>query len=402
MMENLDLKHRFMRQPTAEWLAESQVMDSFVDVGGIEQFWRQWYLQGFVDAGVGKMKFVRGRPGSGKTHFLRHLGLMAKHDGYMVVHIDCGRTRIMAIDELYRAIAIHLPWEEVIDHCALSVIQESLGYRDFELSVSEFFHWAGETHGRSSSILASDVRDETDKWIRGLDMHSAWVLPIRTLILRKITGEAGNEEPVYRWLRGQKLSAAERRDIGVSTNVDRRNARAMLLSMAVLTHVASYRGLVVCVDNVDVMARTVRSDGVPYYTRGNRDQAYEMLRELIDESYHSAYLFLVVVGNTELYDNQKTGFPSYPALAARLQSEITTVQLNRFADLVDLDATLSQHFEDQSRILEVWQTTGENVKLDPAADTEGMGRSIQTEPESVRRTVVKALAGSTGGASYGL
>ena len=402
MMENLDLKHRFMAQPTAEWLAESQVMDSYVDVGGIEHFWRQWYLQGFVDTGVGKVKFVRGRSGSGKTHFLRHLGLTAKHDEYVVTHIDGGHTRITAIDELYRAIALHIPWEEVIDRCAIAVIRESLGYRDFELPTPEFFRWAGETHGRSSAILASDVRDETDKWIRELDMHLAWVLPIRTLILRRIAGEAGNEEPMYRWLRGQKLSAAERRGIGVPANVDRRNARAMLLSMAVLIHAASYRGLMVLVDNADVMARVVRSDGVPYYTRGNRDQAYEMLRELIDESHQSAYLFLVVAGNPDLYENQKTGFPSYPALAARVQSEITTAQLNRFADLVDLDSLLSQHHEDQTRLLEVWQTIGENVQLDPAAEASDVDEWNRAEPESVRRTVVKALTWNSGGAKHDL
>lgn len=401
-METLDLKRRFMEQPTAEWLSEAQVMNSFVDVGGIEHFWRQWYLQGFVDAGVGKVKFLRGRPGSGKTHLLRHLGLMAKAEGYAAVHVDARWTRIATIDELYKSIAVNIPWQEVIDSAAITVIRESLGYRDFELPLSEFFHWAGETHGRSSSILASDVRDETDKWIRKLDIHSAWVLPIRSLILRRIQGE-DHEESAYRWLRGEKLKAAERRGIGVSANVDRRNARAMLLSMAVLIHAASYRGLVVLVDNADVMSRVVRSEGVPYYTRGSRDQAYEMLRELIDESHLSSYLFLVVAGNPDLYDNQKTGFPSYPALTARIQSEIATTQLNRFADLVDLDALLSHHREDQARLLDVWKTIGENVELDVAIQATDLDReeSSRMEPESVRRTVVKALAGVSGGVNHG-
>jgi hypothetical protein len=401
-MENLDLKQRFMEQPTAEWLSETQIMDSFVDVAGIEQFWHQWYLNGFVDTGVGKVKFLRGRSGSGKTHLLRRLGLTAKQSGYVVAHVDAKRTRIMAIDELYKAITVHIPWDEIIDRAAMTVIRESLGYQDFDLQPSEFYHWASETHGRSSSILATDVRDETDKWIQGQDIHSAWVLPVRSLILRRINGEVVEEEPTFRWLRGEKLKAAERRGIGVSTNVDRRNARAMLLSMAVLVHAVSYRGLVVLVDNADVMARVVREEGIPYYTRGNRDQAYEMLRQLIDESHLSAYLFLVVAGNTDLYDNQKTGFPSYPALIARIQSEITAVQLNRFADLVDLDALLSHHREDQARLLNVWTTIGGEVELDAAVQVSDAEETNRREPESVRRTVVRALAKSLEGMNHEL
>lgn len=397
-MDRLDLQSRFLAQPSAEMLTEALVMQSFVDVGGIGQFWRQWYLQGFVDCGVGKLKFVRGRPGSGKTHLLRHLAVVAREDDYVVVRIDARATRLMAVDELYRAIASQVPWEELVDRCALNVIREALGYHDFALAVPEFSRWAVETHGRSSSILAADVRDETDRWIRGLDVHAAWVHPIRNLIRQRIAGESGNDEPAYRWLQGQRLSASERRAVGVPANVDRRSARSMLLSLAVLIHAASHRGLMVLVDNAEVMARVVRTEGVAYYTRASRDQAYEMVRELIDESHQSAYLFLVVAGSSDLYENQKTGFPSYPALWARIQSEIVTVQLNRFADLMDLDSLWRQHRDDQTRLLETWRTIGSNVQLDPTTQmSEG---AAVVELESIRRTVARALTETAGGMNH--
>jgi hypothetical protein len=383
----------------AQFLAESNVLDSFVDVGGMEQFWRQWYLHGFVDLGVGKVKFIKGRAGSGKTHFLRHLGIVSQTDHYAVVSIDANETRLVAIDELYRAISSRVAWEDLIDLCAHSLITDVLGYLDFNLSVPEFMQWAVQTHGRSQAILTTDIRDETDKWIRSLDLHYEWIHPIRSLILRRITGESGNEDAVYRWLQGHKLSSHERRDIGVAAAIDRRNARAMLLSLAVFVHAAAHRGLIVLIDNADVMARGVRTEGIPYYTRGSRDQAYEMLRELIDESHQSAYLFFVIAGNPDLYENQKTGYPSYPALWARIQSEIVTTQLNRFADFMDLDALWHSNRDDQARLFDTWRNMAQHVQLEPT--TLDITDTLPVvELDSVRRTVVKALMDNRGGMDH--
>lgn len=102
-----------------------------MDVGGIALFWRQWYLKGFVDCGASKVKFIKGRPGSGKTHLLRHLEGMTKQDNYVAVRIDARETRLMAIDELYQAIASHVPWEELIDGCALNVIREPQNHGEY-------------------------------------------------------------------------------------------------------------------------------------------------------------------------------------------------------------------------------------------------------------------------------
>lgn len=400
-MNEQDLQHRFMSQPMAQYLAESDVLDSFVDVGGMEQFWRQWYLHGFVDLGVGKVKFIKGRPGSGKTHFLRHLGIVSQSDHYVVVSLDANATRLATIDELYKAVASRIAWSELIDWCANSLITDRLGYLDFDLSIPEFMQWAVQTHGRSQAILTTDIRDETDKWIRSLDLHYEWIHPIRSLILRRITGESGNEEAVYRWLQGQKLSSHERRDIGVSAAIDRRNARAMLLSLAVFVHATAHRGLMILIDNADVMARGVRTEGVPYYTRGSRDQAYEMIRELIDESHQSAYLFLVIAGNPDLYENQKTGYPSYPALWARIQSEIVTAQLNRFADFVDLDALWHTNRDDQARLFDTWRNLAAHVQFDMTALSSTDTLPV-VELDSVRRTVVKALTEHQGGMDHGV
>ncbi|HUW65892.1 MAG TPA: BREX system ATP-binding domain-containing protein [Spirochaetia bacterium] len=395
-MDNPELLAVFRKVPAAEMLNERQILEAFVDPGSMEEFLRRWYLNEFIDRGAGKVKFVRGRAGAGKTHFLRHLGLQAGTEGYLAVHIDALLMRLGAIDELYLAVAARVPWEDMIDRCALNIIRERLGYEDFQLPVPEFWGWVEKNHSHSFSRLKVYIREETDKWIAGLDLDAAWAAAVRGWVQRRLQGET-EVDPVWQgWLRGEKQGAMARRSMGVTANIDRRSARAMLLSLAVLVANAGYRGLVLLIDNLDVMARTARVDGVPYYTRNWRDQGYEMFRELIDQSHQAAFLLIVVAGAPELFENQKTGFPSYPALWSRVWSEVVPEQVDRFADLIDLDRLWQLDPADRSRLAEAWRVCRrspgvEHPPAGPSPETWGLEWSV------VRRTVARVVADSEGG-----
>ena len=55
---------------------------------GIEfltDFWREKYLQEYIKNGGSKLKFITGRPGSGKTHFLRLMSSIAAQEHYKTV-----------------------------------------------------------------------------------------------------------------------------------------------------------------------------------------------------------------------------------------------------------------------------------------------------------------------------
>lgn len=393
-MGALDSLPLFRASPAAEMLADGEVDRTFVDPGGIEAFWVREYLAGFIDQGAGKIKFVRGRSGAGKTHLLRRLKRTAEQAGYLVVSVDAHSSRLAAIDELYRAVAQAVNWNSLLDRCTLGVIRQELGYQDYELPVSRFRAWAENAHDRSQAALMTDIRDITDRFIRNLDIYAAVQQPIRASIVRRTGADAADESVLMRWLQGEKLTRQERKSIGVSTNVDRRNARALLLCLPVLARAASYKGLLILLDHAEVLSGTARTEGIPYYTRGTRDQAYEMIRELIDESYLAPYLFMVIAGSPDLFDNQKTGLPAYPALWNRIQTEIATKQVNRFHDIVDLDRLWKQ--EDLTRLAETWALYATEVELngqipDSASTTWGL------EWGNARRAVAKAISSQNGG-----
>lgn len=327
---------------------------AFVDPLGIEDFWRTWYLDGFVDQGHGKVKCVFGRPGSGKTHGLRHLGLVAQTIGYQVAWVDFAKTKVAAIDDLYRAVAGQVDWEGLLDEALIDIIGKELGYPEFDGNPRDFVAWGEEERQLVPALLRRDLREAIDRWLRRADWHPEFRLAVRTWMQEQIGDLVPEDSPAALWLQGEKLGASQRKTLGVKSNVTRRNARALLASLASLAHLARGRGLLVLLDNVHVVALTTRLDGRPYYTKGARDQVYEMLRQLIDESPFTPYLMTVLAGTADPLSQAKTGFPSYPALWERLQTEVQSDKVNRFSDLVDLDRLWDGDEETRAKLSRAW------------------------------------------------
>lgn len=383
----------FVKRPAAEMLTRDDVWKTFVDPAGIAGFWVKEYLRGLVAAGAGKVKLVRGRPGAGKTHLLRYFGLRAQDDGYVVCRVDARTARLAAVDDLYRAVGQALDWDDLLDRCASGVIRDGLGFPEFSGSPHDFRAWA-EAAGRSPVSLMADIRAASDHFVRGLDISKSLREPIRSSIVRRMGTDLVEENTLLRWLRGERLNRQERNGINAAASVDRRNAREMLRSLAVLARAAGRSGLLVLIDNAEVLAGTARRDGVQYYTRNSRDQAYEMIRELIDESHLSPHLFIMIFAEADLFDGQKTGLASYPALWHRVQPEIVTSQVNRFADVIDLDTLWRS--EDLGRLRTVWSESFAQVALIEETSDESAA-APELDWSNTRRAVRSALAAANGG-----
>jgi energy-coupling factor transporter ATP-binding protein EcfA2 len=334
MNEAQDIR-AFAAVPAADILPDTVLQETFVDPLGIESFWERWYLQGFVDQGYGKVKLLVGKPGSGKTHFLQHFAGHARRLGYVVVVVDAHRDRISAIDEVYRAVAAQVEWDELLHSALQIVIRDELGYPEFDGAPEEFLPWAERVRDLSASLLRRDLREAIDKFLRAIDLEAEFLLALRVCMNDIALGQTG--DVAQQWLLGEKVGATVRKGVGLKAPVTKRNARALVISLAALIHRLTNRGLVILIDNIDVLASTTRVDGRPYYTRAMRDQSYEMLREFLDESAFSPFLMTILAGDGEAVANPRTGFAAYPALWARLQTEVQSDRPNLFGDLVDLD-----------------------------------------------------------------
>ncbi|MCY0878802.1 MAG: DUF2791 family P-loop domain-containing protein [Firmicutes bacterium] len=380
---------QFAACPRAEYLPEPVMAETFCDPLGIAAFWAKWYLDGFVDQGNGKVKVVLGRPGAGKTHLLRYVAYLARNRGYTTALIDAGRHRLASIDEVYRLVARQIAWQPLVEHWLIQIVQRDLGYVEFQgRSASDLAAWARGGGVRDLMLFQRDVREAVERRLHSLDLARDFFVAVRSLAL-SLAMEGEPRGGLVTWILGDRLDAASRRALGLGDNVNRQNGRALLASLARLLHGLGQRGLVIAVDNIQAVAATRRVEGQPYYTRANRDQHYEMLRQLIDDTAITPYLMVYVVGDLESVTNVRSGFPSYPALWARLQNEVKSSLPNLFADVISLDELWAADQELGEQLAARWSAARPWTELTPIE--EAAPDSYRVEWALPRRLVVDVL-----------
>ena len=67
----------------------------------LTDFWKEKYLQEYIKDGGSKIKFVTGRSGSGKTHFLRVMTSIAGKENYMTVGFSAKDVWMHDFKEIY-------------------------------------------------------------------------------------------------------------------------------------------------------------------------------------------------------------------------------------------------------------------------------------------------------------
>ena len=132
------------------------------------------------------------------------------------------------------------------------------------------------------------------------------------------------------------------RALGLSpSRITRYNARHMLRSLCEIIRMSGYAGLVVLIDDLEILLS--RSSLVRlHYTKMRREDTYESIRQLIDEIDSLRNIMFVFGFDRELFDNENAGVKSYQALWMRIQNEIVGERFNRFGDIVDLDRMAAQ------------------------------------------------------------
>ncbi|HBO36467.1 MAG TPA: hypothetical protein DD633_07940, partial [Sphaerochaeta sp.] len=155
--------------------------------------------------------------------------------------------------------------------------------------------------------------------------------------------EQANKDLVLGWLHGdKKIRMTSLRPLGMApSRITKYNARNLLRSLAELVHLAGYNGLVVTVDDLDVM---VDNSGMNpfHYTKMKREDTYESIRQFIDDIDTFSHFFVVFGFGRELIDNENAGLKAYQALWMRIQNEVVSDRINKFTDIIDLDAVAMQ------------------------------------------------------------
>lgn len=314
----------------------------------LTDFWREKYLREYIRNGGSKMKFVTGRFGSGKTHFLRLMASVALEENYKTIQFSAKDVWMHDFKEIYVEIFTQCDILKCLEGVSRRLIQEmGFDYRDIPEGM-KFIDYLSQ-NGMGDALTKREIRAQ----LRQLFLDNPMMDNNFALVCSMLTGsilgypvlEEQNQELLLAWLEGDrsiKLSQLRALDFYPS-RITKYNARHMLRSLAEVVRMGGYSGLFITVDDMEILISRSSLEAV-HYTKMKREDTYESIRQLIDDIDSMKNIMFVYAFDRELIDNENAGLKSYQALWMRIQNEIVGERFNRFADMVDLDRLAAQEY----------------------------------------------------------
>ncbi len=312
----------------------------------ILDFWKEKYLADYLSQGGSKIKFLTGRTGSGRTHFLEMLAMEADNMGYIPVSLSAREVWIHDFKEIYVAVLHQVYLMECLQPCCCEVIRQ-LGYNPAEIPEDMTFADYLSSQGQLDPLTKREIRQQLEQLFLANPLIDNNFALACSLLTGSLLGYPTLEEPSCRllllWLEGSREARLPSlRRLGLSpSRITKYNARHMLRSLVEVCRLAGYKGLVISIDDMEILVGADSTETIRY-TRLKREDAYESIRELIDEIDTLKNTMFVFSFERRLIDDDRAGLKSYQALWMRIQNEIEGARFNRFADIVDLDRLIDE------------------------------------------------------------
>ena len=270
-----------------------------------------------ISEGAAKTRFIIGSFGAGKTFFLTLSKLMAHEHNLVVMNADLTVDRLLSGTEgrtrrLFSELVANMSVKTRPGGDALRSIIEGWA--------SGVLESCGEEH--ITPTLLQKFLQPLEKYVNCYDFATVLSVYINAY-------EEGNDTDMnraLRWLRAEYSTKTEARtELGVRTIIDDGNFYDYIKLFSGFVRLAGYDGLVVCIDELAVLAR-LRSQ--------TRNKNFERILGIINEasSGTTENLDFIFGGTPEILEDENRGMYSYGALKSRLAA-------NPFADEKHVDLT---------------------------------------------------------------
>lgn len=306
------------------------------------------YLKEYIKEGGSKIKFVTGKKGSGKSFFLSSLQRLAKKNNYKVVNFSAKKVWLYDFKDIYLEILKQTDLENILSSCADRIITNLNEDPSLIPNNLKFLDYLS-SKGALNPLMRRAIYDELKTMFLDnplLDNNFAIACSLLTgNILGFPSLEDANKELLLGWLNGDPLvRPTSLRALGLSCNkISKLNARHMLRSLVRIICLAGYSGLLVCIDDLDILQNKSGLEEI-HYTKMRRDDTFESIRQLIDDIDSLSNTMFVFGFEQELLHDERSGLKSYQALWMRIQNEINTTRFNKFADIINLDDFVLQEY----------------------------------------------------------
>jgi len=314
-------------------------------------FIRDQYYKSYIALGGSKIKFVTGKTGSGKTHFLQLLSAEAHDCGFITVQISARDVWLHDFKEIYAEVFKQSGLMRYLECCAAKVASE-LGYDYSMVPPGQTFVDYLSSADELNAITKKEIRNQlSEMFIRNPNIDNNFAVACSLLtggILGHPLLESVNRELLLSWLSGSKdVKLPALRALGLSpAKITKFNARHMLRSLLEVLTTADVPGVIVMIDDMEVLNCGSSIDLIRY-TKMRRDDVYESIRELIDEIDTLKNIMFFFSFGRILLDDEQTGLKSYQALWMRMQNEIVSSRFNKFSDFYDMDKYAESFYDNQ-------------------------------------------------------
>lgn len=284
---------------------------------------RREYLRRFIPGGGSAIKFVIGADAD-LMELRGSLEDFAQESRLHVAAVDAAFTKIHMIQDVFFAAARSIDWERLAQNWVE------------ELFRSNQYSWPrpGESVALTEVAVANDVdatllRKQVQQWLnqhimRENELAQDFRSAMANLCLRRM--ELGDERalaPVVEWLRGDLRTIGPVRQVPINAKITRHNGRSMLRSLCHWLRMCGVQGIVVALDLRQLGRTGPKTEGVLWYTPGATIDAYEVLRQLIDDAESFKGLFLAVLVDPSFRDDDsKRGVTAYRALKERIWPDV--------------------------------------------------------------------------------
>lgn len=257
----------------------------------------------------GRIRFVSGSWGSGKTHFLRLLQETAFEAGFLVAPVELSSDQ-----------APFNKFELVFSEIVRSITSPSMYQRGGSNVAAPFGQVLEEAlltgHEADGETIHAVLERKRDALMAATEID----IDVRRLVaaywdtFAAETDDTGALEErrglLLQWFTGEGHATTFRREFGLQKTVKRENARLVLGSLVALIRHLGHQGLVVLFDEAETTHSTMR--------RSNLRQAHNNLLALINGVEEANGALLIYASVPEFFTDERTGIKVYGALAQRI------------------------------------------------------------------------------------
>jgi hypothetical protein len=285
------------------------------------------YLHDFIAAGGSAIKFVV--VDSAKfDEVQQHIAELARGQEMPHLAVDVASMRLHMMQDIFFALSRQVEWERTAQRFVEGLLaQQGLDWPTPGEAVS--LDVVAEANGIDATILRRDLqRWLTKELMRDTRMAQDFRAALTQLCMQRFEPPsdeaAGNRAILIEWLRGETRTLGALRKLQISGRIGRHNARAMLRSLCRWLRLCGHAGLCVSLDIRDLTRPRPGSAGSRVrYTPTAVMDAYEVLRQLVDDADHMEGLLLVVTADEAFVDGDpRRSIEAYVALKMRIYDDV--------------------------------------------------------------------------------